>query len=128
MNAIDASAVLQQAARGPERETRPGQGATAPREKSAAPASSAASVARPAQPPERKDMEALLQRLDSKNTSLSFQVDDESGRTVILVRDSVTAEVIKQIPSEDMLRVAQRLEAHLDNLDDGVGLLLTDEV
>ena len=127
MNPIDATTLQStQAARVPEREAR---GVAAARD---APQRSQAARPQPAaaepEPPQAKEMEALLERFERKNTSLSFQVDDTSGRTVILVRDSVTSEVIKQIPSEDMLRVAQRLEAHLENLDDGTGVLLSDQI
>ena len=127
MNPIDVTA-LQPAppSRAPERD---GGGVAAVRgkpDRSEAVESKAAASS--PQPPKASEMEALLERFERKNTSLSFQVDDSSGRTVILVRDSATSEVIKQIPSEDMLRVAQRLEAHLENLYDGAGLLLSDQI
>jgi flagellar protein FlaG len=42
---------------------------------------------------------------------LQFSVDKESGRTVIKVVDSKTEEVIRQIPSEETLRIAQNLDS-----------------
>ena len=42
---------------------------------------------------------------------LQFSVDKESGRTVIKVLDSKTEEVIRQIPSEETLRMAQHLDS-----------------
>ena len=127
MNPIDATALqTAQAARAPERDAG---GVGAVREAPARPqAARPESAASEPQPPQASEMEALLERFERKNTNLSFQVDDSSGRTVIQVRDSETSEVLKQIPSEDMLRVAQRLEAHLENLDDGAGLLLSDQI
>lgn len=41
--------------------------------------------------------------------SLQFRVDENSGRVVVSVRDPSTGELIRQIPSEDALRVAQDL-------------------
>jgi flagellar protein FlaG len=41
---------------------------------------------------------------------LRFSVDDESGETMIKVVDSKTDEVVRQIPSEEMVRLHQRLE------------------
>ena len=69
----------------------------------------------------------MLERIAAKDTRLSFQVDDHSGRTVITIRDAITSEVLKQIPSEEMLNVARRLEAHLSESADGSGVLLADE-
>lgn len=127
MNPIDATTLQSaQATRAPERNA---SGIGAARE---VPGRSQAARQEPAdaapKPPETSEMQALLERFERKNTNLSFKVDDSSGRTVIEVRDSKTSEVLKQIPSEDMLRVAQRLEAHLENLDDGAGVLVSDQI
>jgi flagellar protein FlaG len=44
------------------------------------------------------------------NTSLNFSVDEESGELVIKVTDNDTGDVIRQIPSEDALKLAQALD------------------
>ncbi len=41
---------------------------------------------------------------------LQFSVDDDSGRTVIKVIDSESKEIIRQIPEEVFLQVAQSIE------------------
>jgi flagellar protein FlaG len=41
---------------------------------------------------------------------LQFSVDDESGKTVIKVIDSESKEIIRQIPEEIILQVAQSIE------------------
>ena len=41
---------------------------------------------------------------------LQFSVDDKSGDTVIKVVDSKTDEVVREIPSEEVVRLRQRLE------------------
>jgi flagellar protein FlaG len=40
---------------------------------------------------------------------LNFSVDEELGRTVVTVVDENTGDVIRQIPSEDMLELAKNL-------------------
>ncbi|MDR2365969.1 MAG: flagellar protein FlaG [Zoogloeaceae bacterium] len=45
------------------------------------------------------------------NTSLAFSVDEESGDLVLKVTDNETGDVIRQIPSEDALKLAQALDA-----------------
>jgi flagellar protein FlaG len=44
------------------------------------------------------------------NTSLSFSVDEESGRLVVKVTDDETKEVIRQLPSEEALALAKALD------------------
>lgn len=47
--------------------------------------------------------------VQSIQRDLHFSLDSDSGRTVVLVTDS-EGETIRQIPSEDLLRLAERLE------------------
>ncbi|WP_298310834.1 flagellar protein FlaG [Propionivibrio sp.] len=42
--------------------------------------------------------------------SLEFSMDDSTGKTVIKVVDSSTNELIRQIPSEEMLEIARALD------------------
>ena len=52
--------------------------------------------------------------------SLQFSIDETNGRTVIKVVDKNTQEVIRQIPEEQVLELAARLDKH-------AGVLLKDE-
>ncbi len=52
---------------------------------------------------------------------LHFSVDEDSGRTVIKVTDPETDEMIRQIPPEEVLRIAESLEEQS-------GLLLSAQV
>ena len=42
--------------------------------------------------------------------NLNFALDDSTGRVVVKVTDGISSEVIRQIPSEDALRLAESLE------------------
>jgi flagellar protein FlaG len=44
------------------------------------------------------------------NDNLQFSVDDDTGKTIIKVVDSTTHEVIKQIPSEEMIAIAKAMD------------------
>lgn len=60
-----------------------------------------------------KDMKDYVQNV---KRDLEFSVDDESGRTIITVKDPETDEIIRQIPPEDLLYVVKALQenrAHL---------------
>ena len=44
------------------------------------------------------------------NDSVQFSVDNETGKTVVKVIDKSTEEVLRQIPSEEMLAIAKALD------------------
>jgi flagellar protein FlaG len=70
----------------------------------------------------KAEVDATLNELNhamrSLGTSLSFSVDGVTHQTVVTVTDARTHEVIRQIPSEDMLRVSQRITELLGVLFD----------
>ena len=47
--------------------------------------------------------------VQSIKRDLKFSVDDDSGRVIVKVIDSNTKELIRQIPSEDVLTMARNL-------------------
>ena len=53
------------------------------------------------------DLNNLVREL---HRDLQFTVDSESGETVIKVVDRETDEVVRQIPSEEVVRMRQRLQ------------------
>jgi flagellar protein FlaG len=70
---------------------------------------------RPAHPVEIPKMESVRQQIDtflrSTNLALQFRVDDASGRMVVSITDAATGEVIRQVPGEEALRMAERIDA-----------------
>ena len=56
-------------------------------------------------------VEELQSYAGQLNRNLEFSVDDSSGRTVVTVRESSTDEVIRQIPSEEVLRFAKNFNS-----------------
>lgn len=59
----------------------------------------------------REAVERLNELMGSKQRSLRFQVDEGSGHTVITVINAATKEVVRQIPSAELLAIARNLEA-----------------
>src|SRR5687767_11332133 len=59
----------------------------------------------PAPLPQDAQLADIAKQLDSYirsvSRSLEFKVDDQSGRTVISVRDAHTGDLIRQIPNEE---------------------------
>jgi len=62
----------------------------------------------------RKQIEEALAELNQQmkvnGRNLAFSVDDKANRMVIRVTDSVTGEVVRQIPDETVLRIAHSIE------------------
>lgn len=48
--------------------------------------------------------------IQSVNRGLEFSVDEDSGRSIIKVVDSETGDVIRQMPSEEILHIARFLK------------------
>lgn len=68
------------------------------------------------------ELEAYVQ---SSQRNLNFQVDDRSGRVIVQVIDASNDRVIRQIPSEEMVAISQRLQEYLDENQAGYkGMLL----
>jgi len=47
--------------------------------------------------------------IDLSSSRLSFAVDEDTGETVINIVDSKSGEVIKQIPSDDILKLKKKM-------------------
>ena len=58
----------------------------------------------------RSDLGALQNRFGSTVSSLQFEVDGESNKVVVRIVDSDTKELIRQIPSEEMLAISESLD------------------
>lgn len=56
--------------------------------------------------------------LKSIGREVEFRVDDETGTTVVTVRETATGDVIRQIPNEEVLQLARRFEASSGTLLD----------
>ena len=55
-------------------------------------------------------MHKLQQAIEPVANDLTFSVDEQSGKTVVRVVDSVTKELIRQIPSEEVMAMAHSIE------------------
>ena len=52
----------------------------------------------------------LNQQMDAKKQGLGFSYDDSTKQPVITVRNTSSGEVIRQIPTEDLLRIAHKMD------------------
>lgn len=65
-------------------------------------------------PPQAGDIGEAVERIrtqvQSLQRNLDFSVDDSTGQVVVRVVDGDSGETVRQIPSEDILRLAERLD------------------
>jgi flagellar protein FlaG len=63
--------------------------------------------------PQREQVAAAVTEMQdyvqSTRRDLHFQLDDDSGRMIVRVTEAGTGEVIRQIPSEEAVRLAENL-------------------
>jgi len=52
----------------------------------------------------------LNEQLQSKGRDLSFSLDERIDRTIITVKNLQTGEVVRQIPTEEVVRMAHSIE------------------
>lgn len=67
----------------------------------------------PAQPKAeeiRKAVQQVQEAVSSMTKSLQFSVDEKSGKTVITLTDTETGEVIRQVPSKEVIELAKNLD------------------
>jgi flagellar protein FlaG len=55
-------------------------------------------------------VEQIDSYLKAARRELQFQVDEESGEVIVRVRDPATGEVIRQIPGDEVLRMARAMQ------------------
>jgi len=66
-------------------------------------------------------IDRLNQQLKDNGRDLSFQMDEDINRPIITVRNIETGEVVRQIPSEEIIRMAHSIE-------EGKGLLFNESL
>jgi len=80
---------------------------------------------------EQKLLEAkdtLQDHFDVNNKKLNFSVHDDTGRMVVKVVDPDSGEILKELPSEAVLKMAANIEKFQDNISASSGLLFDEMV
>jgi flagellar protein FlaG len=64
----------------------------------------------------------------ASSRQLAFSVDESSDRPVVKVTDTESGKVIRQIPSEEVLKLSERLRDLQSDLGNAVGVLFNKQV
>jgi flagellar protein FlaG len=74
--------------------------------------SNATAVARP--PVDDAQLQAAVKAansaLEAAQSGIEFSIDSASGKTIVRILDKQTNEVIRQLPSEEMLEIAKAID------------------
>ncbi|CAA0323048.1 flagellar protein FlaG [Alteromonas mediterranea] len=63
-----------------------------------------------------------------QNRNLTFSVDENTDRSVVTVLDANSGDVIRQIPSEDVLALAERIQDLQQDIGSSVGVFIDNQV
>jgi flagellar protein FlaG len=66
--------------------------------------------------------------LNSQNRDLAFTVDDQTERTIVTVKESSSGDVIRQIPSEEVIKLASRIQELQEDVGNSVGVFINSEI
>lgn len=68
----------------------------------------------PAPAPTRDEVREAIKEIQrsvaNNTTNLQFSVDEDTGRTIVSVIDTETRQVVRQIPSEEVMRMSRALD------------------
>lgn len=65
-------------------------------------------------------LEEIAAHAASSGAAVDFQIDDDSGRVIVRVIDRSDGTVLRQMPSEEALRIARALSRSEGHLIDGL--------
>ncbi|MDT3668876.1 MAG: flagellar protein FlaG [Aromatoleum sp.] len=74
------------------------------------PAETSAAAGAPSSEDVLKALDEVREAVKPVAQSLHFSLDQDTGRTVVKVIDTETNEMIRQIPSEDILKIAHAID------------------
>ncbi len=79
-----------------------------------------------------EDIELAVQEVQAflqvQNRNLAFSIDESTQRSVVTVKDSESGDVIRQIPSEEVLKLAERIKSLQEDIGSSVGVLVNNKV
>lgn len=61
-------------------------------------------------------LDQLNEQFEQLNRSLRFEMDEQTGQSIVLIKNTQTDEVIRQIPSQAVLKIAQDISQFLESM------------
>ncbi|ETI61453.1 flagellar protein FlaG [Marinomonas profundimaris] len=77
---------------------------------------------------EPRDVETMNQKMSQLNVHLTFEMTEDREQNIVKVLDQTTGDVVRQIPTEEFLKMSDRIDAIMSQLSDIKGTLVNSEV
>lgn len=84
--------------------------ATAPAEAKKAPDPAPQPVKQPTQQQVEAAVKQVASVIQPKASDLKFSIDNDTGKTIVRITDQKTGEMIRQIPSAELVEIARSLD------------------
>lgn len=68
----------------------------------------------------KRAVKAANRALEASASGIEFSIDHDSGKTVVRITDKQTHQVIRQIPSQEMIEIARAIDRLQGNLLDQI--------
>jgi len=75
-----------------------------------------------------RDVEAMNKKMSHLNVHLTFEMTEDRAQNIVKVLDQTTGDVVRQIPTEEFLKMSDRIDAIMSQLSDIKGTLVNSEV
>ncbi|MEP3350894.1 MAG: flagellar protein FlaG [Marinomonas sp.] len=76
---------------------------------------------------EPHDIEMMNEQMSQLNVQLTFEMTEEREQNIVKVLDQSTGDVVRQIPTEEFLKMSERIDAIMSQLSDIRGTLVNSE-
>jgi len=77
---------------------------------------------------EPSHIEEMNDKMTQLNVHLSFEKTEDGDKNIVKVVDQSTGDVVRQIPTEDFLKMSDRIDDIMDQLSDLKGSLVNSKV
>ena len=77
---------------------------------------------------EPEKIENANRKMSQLNVQLSFEMTEDHSKNIVKVLDQTTGDVVRQMPTEEFLKMSERIDAIMSQLSEVKGTLVNSEV
>jgi flagellar protein FlaG len=77
---------------------------------------------------EPHEIDIANKKMSQLNVHLKFELSEDRSKNIVKVMDQTTGDVVRQMPTEEFLKMAERIDAIMSQLSDIKGSLVNSEV
>lgn len=77
---------------------------------------------------EPHDIDIANKKMSQLNVHLRFEMTEDRSKNIVKVMDQTTGDVVRQMPTEEFLKMSERIDAIMSQLSDIKGTLVNSEV